>query len=119
MAEPDSAALKPLTAVDGKPAFEEPWQAEALAMADTLVQNGLFSARAWSDSLGAALASAAASGAADTQETYYGCVVKALETLIAANTDINESAMAETRKAWKTAYLSTPHGQPVNLKPDG
>ncbi len=116
MTETDAAMLKPLMAVDGKPAFEEPWQAEALAMADTLVQNGLFSASAWSESLGAALASAAASGLADTQETYYACVLIALESLVSANSDIDESAMTETREAWESAYRSTPHGQPVSFK---
>ncbi len=45
-------ALKPLASVDGEAAFDEPWQAEALAIADTLVQNGMFSAGAWSAGIG-------------------------------------------------------------------
>lgn len=117
MTKTDSATLRPLDAVDGKPAFEEPWQAEALAMADTLVQSGLFSATAWSESLGAVLAAASDSGLPDTQETYYGCVLTALETLVSANSDIDKNAMIETREAWEAAYLSTPHGQPVSLTP--
>ena len=42
--EPAENALKPLASVDGEAAFDEPWQAEALAIADTLVQSGMFSA---------------------------------------------------------------------------
>ena len=118
MAATEDAALKPLAAVDGKPAFEEPWQAEALAIADTLVRNGMFTASAWSETLGTALASAAAGGEADDQETYYRCVLEALEQLVAANTAIDKKTMADKRKEWEHAYLATPHGEPVILVPD-
>jgi nitrile hydratase accessory protein len=116
MSERDVNALKPLAGVDGEPAFAEAWQAEALAIADTLVQNGLFSATAWSSALGDALQQAAASGAADNQETYYRCVLSALEVLIASHSAIDQQAMTGMRKNWEEAYLSTPHGQPVKLK---
>ncbi|MDH3218655.1 MAG: nitrile hydratase accessory protein [Gammaproteobacteria bacterium] len=116
MSEVDANALKPLAAVDGEPAFEEPWQAQVLAIADTLVQNGMFSAGEWSEALGAALQQAASASAVDNQETYYRCALDALETLVARHSEIDESAMSGKRKAWEEAYLSTPHGQPVNLK---
>jgi len=109
-------SLRPLASVDGNPAFDEPWQAEALAIADTLVQSGLFSARAWSNALGLALKQAESRGDKDTQETYYHCVLTALETLVANYSDINQEAMAGKRKDWEAAYLSTPHGKPVRLK---
>lgn len=111
-------SLKPLADVDGDPVFDEPWQAQALALADTLVRNGLFSASEWSDALGAALREAEAGGATDDQETYYACVLKALELLVADHSDIDFSAMAGKRGDWERAYQSTPHGQPVELKPD-
>ena len=44
----EESALKPLAAVDGEPAFDEAWQAQVLAIADTLVQSGLYSASEWS-----------------------------------------------------------------------
>jgi nitrile hydratase accessory protein len=116
LSESEETALKPLAAVDGQPAFEEAWQAEVLAIADTLVQNGMFSASEWSDALGEALETAAADGAADNQETYYRCALQALETLVASNSEIDRQAMAGKREDWERAYLSTPHGQPVNLK---
>ena len=116
MEDPNSTLLKPLASVDGQPAFDEPWQAEVLAIADTLVQNGMFSAGAWSDALGEALKQAQTSGASDNQETYYQCVLKALEGLVASHSDIDRQAMNGKRKDWEQAYLSTPHGQPVNLK---
>ena len=111
-------SLKPLVSVDGEPSFEEPWQAEALAIADTLVQNGMFSASAWSDALGEALKEAESNAAADNQETYYRCVLSALERLVARHSEINSDVLAGKCKDWEAAYLATPHGQPVKLKND-
>ena len=112
----DVKALRPLASSDGDPVFDEPWQAQALAMADSLVQNEMFGADAWSDALGQALKIAAASGNADTQDTYYACVLLALEKLVANHSVIDQKAMIGKRKNWEEAYLSTPHGQPVRLK---
>lgn len=115
MSESVKDALKPLASVDGEAAFDEPWQAEALAIADTLVQNGMFSAGTWSAALGEALRNAEAGGASDDQQTYYQCVVTALESLIAQHSEIDRPAMSAKRDDWKQAYLATPHGQPVKL----
>jgi nitrile hydratase accessory protein len=110
------AALKPLLSVDGDPVFDEAWQAEALAIADTLVCDGMFSAHDWSEALGKALKAAEAEGAVDNQDTYYNCVIEALEQLVAEHGRIDQQAMADKRQDWERAYLSTPHGQPVRLK---
>ncbi|HKJ50837.1 MAG TPA: nitrile hydratase accessory protein [Gammaproteobacteria bacterium] len=118
MSEIDGPELKPLAAADGEPAFAEAWQAEVLAIADTLVQNGLFSAGDWSNALGAELKDAAAGGADDNQETYYRCALRALESLVADHSDIDFEAMAGKRADWEQAYRSTPHGHPVNLPSD-
>ena len=115
----ETGAPAPLAGTDGKPAFDEPWQAEVLAIADTLVQSGVFSASEWSRALGAELSSAAARGAADNQQTYYECALCALETLVAGNSDIHRAAMAAMRRAWERAYSSTPHGRPVTLEAAG
>ena len=56
--------------------------------------------------------------AVDDQETYYRCALHALETLVAEHSDIDQRAMQGKREDWEQAYLSTPHGQPVNLKFD-
>lgn len=114
----DTDSLAPLAATDGEPAFEQPWQAQVLAIADTLVQSGLFSASAWSDALGAELKRAIERGEADNQETYYRCALQALETLVAANSEIDRKAMQGKRDDWEQAYLLTPHGQPVELPPE-
>jgi nitrile hydratase accessory protein len=115
MSEAAADALKPLASVDGEAAFDEAWQAEALAIADTLVQNGMFSAGSWSAALGEALRNAEADGASDDQQTYYQCVLAALEALIAQHSEIDRPAMSAKREDWERAYLATPHGQPVKL----
>ena len=116
MTAQDVKALRPLASTDGDPVFDEPWQAQALAMADSLVQNEMFGADAWADALGQALKIAAAGGDVDTQDTYYACVLLALEKLVASHSVIDQKAMIGKRKDWEEAYLSTPHGQPVRLK---
>lgn len=117
MSDPGEQALRPLAAVDGEPAFEEAWQAQVLAIADTLVQQGMFSAGAWSEALGAALRDAEADGAEDNQQTYYRSALAALESLVERHSEIDRQAMHGKREAWERAYRSTPHGQPVELDP--
>ena len=114
----DENSLKPLAGVDGDPVFDEAWQAQALAIADTLVRNGLFSAVEWSQTLGEKLAAAERDGEPDNQETYYRCVLKAVESLIESHSDIDRTAMRRQREEWEQAYLSTPHGAPVLLDRD-
>jgi len=103
--------LKPRDAV-----FDEPWHAQVLAIADTMVQAGTFSASDWAGALGAALKAAEARGDDDTAETYYLCATEALEGLVARNTQISGEALAERKAAWARAYLATPHGKPVDLE---
>jgi nitrile hydratase accessory protein len=98
-----------------KPAFEEPWQAEALALADSLVRAGAFTAGDWAEALGAALRDAEAAGAPDTQDTYYAAVLTALERLTEARAGISAETRSERRAAWEAAYRRTPHGRPVKL----
>ena len=115
----DHSALKPLVARDGEPVFEEAWQAEALAMANLLVENGLIPADQWSKTLGAALDQAHEDGAADNQLTYYQCVLEALERVIDEKGLVDREHMASMRQAWEQAYRDTPHGQPVKLRESG
>ncbi len=108
--------LKPLLDVDGDPVFDEPWQAQALAMADSLVQSGLFTAVEWSAELGRVLQQAKEQDEADNHDTYYRCVMLALENLIAGHSDIDVQSVDQKQKDWENAYRKTPHGMPVILE---
>jgi nitrile hydratase accessory protein len=111
----NNTALKPLTDTDGDPVFDEAWQAQALAMADNLVKSGLFGANDWSNALGQSLKESADRADVDSQQTYYLCVLKTLENLIADHSEIDATLMVSKRQDWQQAYLRTPHGQPVTL----
>lgn len=115
MHPPEHPGLGPLARRDGEPVFDEPWQAQVLGLAFSLVDKGVFSSEQWSATLGAALRAAADHGAPDTTATYYAAVLSALEQLTAATGALTPDAMADRRAAWRQAYLDTPHGQPVEL----
>jgi nitrile hydratase accessory protein len=100
------------------PVFDEPWQAQVLAMADAMVRAGHFSSAQWAIALGAALRRAEADGAPDTEATYYSAALEALEMLSEAETGISAADLAERKHAWEEAYHRTPHGKPVVLQPD-
>lgn len=110
MSAPDP--LKPLARRDGDPAFDEAWQAEALALADTLVRRGVFSAQDWAAALGAAVR---AQGEDDSTAAYYRAVVAALEALLDRNGTVTGAEAQARRDAWADAYRNTPHGAPVTL----
>ena len=57
-----------------RPGFDEPWQAQAHAMSQVLLESGRIEANVWAETLGAAIRKRLASGAADTTETYYAAL---------------------------------------------
>ncbi|MEM6588819.1 MAG: nitrile hydratase accessory protein [Pseudomonadota bacterium] len=93
--------------------FEEPWQAQVMAMADTLIKTGHVDANIWAETLGAALRLAEAKGAPDTTDTYYSCVLQALEQV--TEPSISAAERRARRAEWEEAYHRTPHGHPVTL----
>ncbi len=115
MSESDSHALGPLARRDDEPVFDEPWQAQAMALASNLIDQGVFSNIEWSDALGAELESAEARGDCDDAQTYYRSVLAALERLLASDGRVSTSNLGSRTEAWRRAYLNTPHGQPVVL----
>lgn len=111
----DSGTSGPLARRDGEPVFDEPWQAQVLALAFNLMDRGVFSNADWSAALGAALQAAAARGEPDDPQTYYRAALAALETLLVADGRITVDTVEDRTEAWRQAYLRTPHGRPVTL----
>ncbi|WP_164744566.1 nitrile hydratase accessory protein [Nioella ostreopsis] len=97
------------------PVFDEAWQAQVLAIADTMVQAGRFTATDWAETLGAELRAAEAAGKPDTTGTYYEAALSALERLTTEATDITGADLSARKATWTRAYERTPHGQPVLL----
>ena len=116
MARPEDETPAPLKRLDGEPTFDEPWQAQALAIADTLIANGTIAPKDWAETLGGHLARAAADGAPDTTDTYYQAVLRSLTELLADRGEVTADALSERRDSWERAYRATPHGKPVLLE---
>ena len=51
----------------------------------------------------------------DADQAYHRQFLAALEQVVAARGLVVPEAMAERKRAWRKAYLNTPHGQPVDL----
>ena len=107
--------MGPLARRDDEPVFDEPWQAQALALAFNLIDQGVFSNSRWSETLGAELESAQARDDTDDAQTYYRSVLAALEKLLASDGRITASSLGSRTEAWRRAFVNTPHGQPVEL----
>ena len=112
---PEKEPIKPLVRRDEEPAFDEPWQAQVLALAENLAAQGVFSRPAWSDALGAALRAADARGGPDGPDTYYRSALEALEGLLRDGASVPSEDLERRTEVWRQAYLNTPHGQPVEL----
>ena len=67
----------------GRP-FDAPWQARAFALAQHLVERGLFTWPEHAEALGVAIRQAQASGDPDRGDTYWQHYVAALENLVRA-----------------------------------
>ena len=100
------------------PVFREPWEAHAFAMALTLHECGLFSWPEWAATLAEEILRAQAAGDADTGETYYRHWLATLERLVAEKGVATSDTLTRYRDAWDHATDRTPHGSPIELRPE-
>jgi nitrile hydratase accessory protein len=100
------------------PVFREPWEAQAFAMTLALHARGLFSWTEWAAALADEIKRAQAGGDPDTGETYYMHWLATLEKLIAAKGVATSETLHRYRDAWDHAADRTPHGTPIELKPE-
>lgn len=100
------------------PTFREPWEAQAFAMALALHERGVFTWPEWAATLGAEIKRAQAEGDPDTGETYYQHWLAALERLVEEKGIANAAMRSRYYDAWDHAADRTPHGHPIELKPE-
>jgi nitrile hydratase accessory protein len=108
-------ALPRLPVDAGGPVFEEPWQAQAFALAVELHAAGAFSWTDWAAALSAELKAADARGEPDDGTHYYEHWLTALERLSLERSLTDSATLADRKEAWAQAYRRTPHGKPVAL----
>ena len=100
------------------PVFREPWEAHAFAMALTLHARGVFTWPEWAATLASEIKRAQADGDPDTGETYYRHWLNTLERLVAEKGVTSTEALHRYRDAWDHAADRTPHGKPIELRPE-
>lgn len=111
-------ALPDLPRDDDGPVFREPWEARAFAVALALHQRGVFTWPEWAAALADQIKRAQAAGDADSGDTYYQHWLATLETLVAAKGVATTDLLHQYRDAWDHAADRTPHGSPIELKPE-
>ena len=115
MSQPEQTCVIPFAQADGQPTFSEAWQAQVLAIVDTLIAEGPLTARDWSATFGEFLAAAQNKGKPDDMDTYYAAALQALESLLETHSVLTPEEVQQRRRQWEQAYLNTPHGSPVSL----
>ena len=114
------AGLKPeqvrdlnLPCDENAPVFAAPWEASAFAMVLALHRAGRFEWREWVALLSAEIAAAEPD---PTGAHYYERWTAALEKLLDRLSLLTDDAIGERSRAWRDAYLATPHGREVLLE---
>ena len=100
------------------PRFNEPWQAEAYALVQVLIETGRISPTEWAQAFGASLREAAAEGEPDSNNTYYAALAEALERVLVAGGRLQGAEVRQRIDDWRAAYHRTLHGMPVRLRDD-
>jgi nitrile hydratase accessory protein len=100
------------------PVFREPWEAQAFAMTLKLYERGLFTWPEWAAMLAQEIKRAQAAGDPDTGETYYRHWLNALERMVAEKGVTTSDTLHRYRDAWDHAADRTPHGTPIELRPE-
>ncbi|MFH0296040.1 nitrile hydratase accessory protein [Bradyrhizobium sp. 31Argb] len=113
-----TAAVPSIPRDDEGPVFREPWEAQAFAMALTLHERSLFTWNEWAAALADQIKRAQAAGDPDTGETYYRHWLATLEHLVAEKGVATAETLHRYRNAWDHAADRTPHGKPIELRPE-
>jgi nitrile hydratase accessory protein len=100
------------------PVFREPWEAQAFALTLSLYDRGLFKWPEWAAILGDEIKKAQAAGDPDTGDTYYRHWLAALERIVAEKGVTDSSTLRKYYDAWDHAADRTPHGTPIELRPE-
>lgn len=99
------------------PMFRAPWEAQAFALTLALFDRGLFSWTEWTTTLAAEITRAQDNGGPDGRDTYYRHWLAALERIVEEKGLSDPRALTRARAAWDQAALRTPHGTPIELRP--
>lgn len=108
MSKPDLQVLPDLILDQGEPVFNEPWEAQAFALAVSLHQSGRFTWPEWAAALSAEIHG-------ETQRDYYSHWLTALEKIVAEKELASHQDLQQRQQDWQDAAARTPHGEPIVL----
>ncbi|MDX1743015.1 MAG: nitrile hydratase accessory protein [Ruegeria sp.] len=98
-----------------EPAFSEPWHAQVFAITVALNEDGRFDWSDWAARFSATLKRRGLDRELDGGDDYFNAWLETLERLLAEQGATVQDEVSDFRNAWEEAYLTTPHGEPVNL----
>jgi nitrile hydratase accessory protein len=99
-------------------AFTEPWEARAFAMVRALQSAGQLTSKEWTDALSSEIQRAQESGDPDDERAYYRHWLTTLETVVTEKNLVSADALTHCQAAWARAADRTPHGEPIELRPE-
>jgi len=102
-------------ATQSGPAFAEPWQARAFAVAVLASRQGCFTWSEWTRALGRELQGGSDAAPQTTEAGYFDCWLSALQSLLIGKGLIGRGEFLARKDAWEDAYRRTPHGVAVTL----
>ncbi len=96
-----------------EPAFEAPWHAQLFALTVALNEGGAFSWGDWAARFGATLHRHGLEKELNGGNDYFTAWLETLEGVLAETGSAPPADVARMVEEWRTAYLHTPHGEPV------
>ena len=99
------------------PVFVAPWHAQIVALTVSQNENGVFTWSDWAARFGETLAHHGQSKSLNGGEDYFAAWLETLEEMLTERGIAAAEDLAALKAAWSDAYLTTPHGKFVRLKP--
>jgi nitrile hydratase accessory protein len=97
------------------PVFAAPWHAQIFALTVHLNETGRLAWPDWAARFGAVLAAHGMDRELDGGDDYFNAWLEALESFLQEQGLASGAEVDAMRAAWEVAYLTTPHGAPVQL----
>ncbi len=97
--------------------FQNPWHSQLFAITVQLSEKGKFSWKEFVEVFGVTFKKKRSlSNNLDGSNDYFSCWLDALEEILIIKKISDQDALMSLKEDWTQAYLSTPHGKPVNIK---
>ena len=106
----------PLLRDDGAPPFRDLWEAEAFAIGNLLIKEGVITCKEWETVMSEAILRAQAAGDPDRGDTYFNHWADALETILISHGMTDRESLSEQQALWDRAIRNTPHGVALSLE---